>query len=246
MGSGANWRKIISGLSGDRVLVYDQRGHGRSWQPEAGYSSDDYADDLHKILLELGWDHVFLVGHSMGGRNALAFADRFSSFLAGLVIEDIGPDPNPEAVAYYRNLLDLVPTPFATRNVAKSFFQTEWPHLPVAAENPVTLGQYFYSNLDEKEDGTLDWRFSRSGILASVSQGRAKDMWRELRNLSIPTLVVRGANSRELKPDVFARMAVANPRVQSAVISNAGHWIHADQPQEFLRIILEFARSCST
>ena len=74
MGYASNWRKVLSGLGTDSYLAIDQRGHGRSFQPEQGYSAVDYAQDLRKITEELGWNRFVLVGHSMGGRNALAFA----------------------------------------------------------------------------------------------------------------------------------------------------------------------------
>src|SRR5512135_2152018 len=75
MGSGVNWRKIAQSLEADyQVLIFDQRGHGRSFQPSSGYAPEDYANDLALILEELRWEKILLVGHSMGGRNALHFA----------------------------------------------------------------------------------------------------------------------------------------------------------------------------
>ena len=75
MGSAANWRKITTAFTEKyHILLYDQRGHGRSFQPSSGYKPEDYASDLQQILKELGWEKIFLVGHSLGGRNALNFA----------------------------------------------------------------------------------------------------------------------------------------------------------------------------
>src|SRR5436305_14748609 len=75
MGYSANWRRIARAFEHTHhVLVYDQRGHGRSFQPPTGYAPEDYASDLEKILDELGWGAIQLVGHSMGGRAALHFA----------------------------------------------------------------------------------------------------------------------------------------------------------------------------
>lgn len=92
MGFGLNWRTITKVFDPYfRCLVYDQRGHGRSFHPESGYAPEDYANDLEQILEELSWNKISLVGHSMGGRNALEFAHRFSARVEKLVIEDIGP-----------------------------------------------------------------------------------------------------------------------------------------------------------
>lgn len=244
MGYGSNWRKITSGLDKtERVLTFDQRGHGRSMKPMTGYAPEDYADDLFLITQELDWDKFILVGHSMGGRNALSFAHKFPEKLEKLVIEDIGPEGAPEAPKYYRDLMGLIPTPFATKLEAKEFFLNEFPKRLKAFgnhENAETLGQYLYSNLIEQPDGKFDWRFYLEGIHQSVLLGRAKDQWNELRSLPVETLVIRGERSKELSREVFQRMTLANPRVQGVEIPNAGHWVHADQPQLFLRALQEF------
>jgi esterase len=259
MGYGANWRRIVGSLannlatnltnnlgpnpSAERILTFDQRGHGRSMKPETGYASEDYADDLYRIAQELGWEKFILVGHSMGGRNALAFAHKYPAQVTKLVIEDIGPEPNMQAIDYYRKILGSVPTPFASKLAAKEFFLNEWPKTGVVHENILILGQYLYSNIEEKPDGSADWRFSKDAILASVIQGRAKNVWHELRTLTMPTLVIRGENSPELSHVEFQRMLAAGPQIEGVEIPNAGHWVHADQFEAFTRAILKFADS---
>lgn len=225
----------------ERVLVYDQRGHGKSWKPLTGYAAEDYADDLYLITQELGWERFILVGHSMGGRNALQFASRFPEKVEKLIIEDIGPEGDPTAPDYYRWLLGLVPTPFENKLAAKEFFMNQFkPLVRGRTENPETLGQYLYSNILETPEGKADWRFSKEAMITTVVQGRAKDRWQELRNLPMPTLIIRGEQSKELSQDVYRQMLVSNPRIQGVEISNAGHWVHSDQPEEFLMAIRKF------
>lgn len=242
MGYGLNWRSIAKGLEvTERVLIFDQRGHGRSVKPLTGYAPEDFADDLYLITQELGWDRFILVGHSMGGRNALSFAHKFPEKVEKLVIEDIGPEGDPGAPDYYRWLLGVVPTPFPSKLAAKEFFMNEFkPLVKDRTENPDTLGAYFYSNMVDTENGQVDWRFSKEAIISAVVQGRAKDQWNELRSLPMSTLIVRGERSRELSSEVFRRMSVANPRIEGVEISNAGHWVHSDQPEEFLKTIRKF------
>ena len=93
----------------------------------------------------------------------------------------------------------------------------------------------------ETENGQADWRFSVPAIHASVLQGRAKDHWQELRSLPMETLVIRGENSKELSRETYQRMLLANPRMKGVEIANAGHWVHADKPDDFLRAIRQFA-----
>lgn len=242
MGYGLNWRSIAKGLEAtEQVLIFDQRGHGKSFKPLTGYAPEDFADDLDLIVQELNWDKFILVGHSMGGRNALSYAHKFPEKIEKLIIEDIGPEGNPSAPDYYRWLLGLVPTPFVNKLRAKEFFMNEFkPLIKGKVENPDTLGQYFYSNIIEMPDGQADWRFSKEAILSAVLQGRAKDQWSELRSLPMDTLIVRGETSKELSHEVFVKMSVSNPRVSGVEIPNAGHWVHSDQPQLFLGTIRKF------
>ena len=244
MGYGLNWRRIATGLEpNDIALVYDQRGHGKSWKPLTGYAPEDYAEDLELIAQELNWDRFYLIGHSMGGRNALLYGHRFPERVIKLVIEDIGPEAKPQAVDHYRRMLTSIPTPFPSKLAAKEFFLNEFPKLPFAKNSPVTLGQYLYSNILDTESGQADWRFSKEAILASVVQGRAKDYWSELRGLSMPTLIIRGEQSGELSSEVYQEMLTQNPRLQGCVVHNAEHWVHSDQAEDFKRILLEFVNS---
>ncbi|KYG70474.1 hydrolase [Bdellovibrio bacteriovorus] len=234
MGYGQNWRKIISGIEGtERCLAYDQRGHGRSFQPESGYAPEDYADDLKMIVDELGWEKFILVGHSMGGRNVLNFATRFPDYVERLVIEDIGPEGNPKAHEYYEYLLNLVPAPFANREQAKEYFFGEFIKTAKTRENVQVMANYFYANMEEKPNGLVDWRFSKQGIIDSVRLGRGEGRWNEIEALEVPTLLVRGAQSQELSHENYQKMLASNRLIKGVEIPNAGHWVHSDQPQAF-------------
>lgn len=242
MGFSSNWMKIISQLEETECcLSYDQRGHGRSKKPTEGYSPQDYAADLNIITDSLGWSKFNLVGHSMGGRNALMFASLYPHKVDHLVIEDIGPDSVETAHIYYENLLNLVPTPFDSRESARNFFENVFPVKAQTRENPKVLAQFFYANLTETPLGKLDWRFSKSAIIESVKRGRAEDYWTILKKLSVPTLILRGENSLDLSHSCFKEMISCNSKIQGVEIPNAGHWIHIDQPQLFTDVLKDFA-----
>lgn len=241
MGSAANWRKITSALKSEfEILIFDQRGHGRSFQPTHGYQPEDYAQDLHDILEELGWEQIFLVGHSMGGRNALVFADLFPHRVKKLVLEDISPEAETRAVERIEFLLSLPPVPFPDKEAAKAYFTEEFPRQLKGVGSAQDLGNYFYTNIEQKDDGTADWRFYLPGVRESLHSGRSKDRWRELRDLKCPTLVVRGENSTDLRPSVYENMLAANERIEGVVIPKAGHWVHFDQSEAFLKALREF------
>jgi pimeloyl-ACP methyl ester carboxylesterase len=240
MGYGLNWRRIALSVSQNhQVLIFDQRGHGRSFRPSHGYAPRDFAEDLKQIVDELGWEEFYLCGHSMGGRNAVDFASAWPHRIEKLVIEDIGPDGRPEAVEYYRALFDSIPTPFPTKLRAKEFFMNEFARSAFGLQHGVTdtLGQYLYTNLS---DDPVDWRFSPEAMLEIVRLGRAADQWDDFRKLNIPTLLVRGERSTDLDRGTFERVLLANPLIEGVEISNAGHWVHYDQAQAFIDELKRF------
>lgn len=241
MGYGANWRKIVAGLEAtERVLVFDQRGHGRSQKPDRGYSPEDYSEDIYRITEELGWDQFVLVGHSMGGRNSLNFAHQHPEKLIKLVVEDIGPEAAVGAADYYDKLLGVVPTPFPSREAAREFFQKDFLEKAQARDKVQVLAQFFYANIEDKPDGTADWRFSKQGILKSVMEGRLQERWHEVESLRVPTLWIRGSHSQELSRESFERILKSNSMITGVEIPNAGHWVHSEQPGLFLQALKDF------
>jgi len=138
------------------------------------------------------------------------------------------------------HILALVPTPFASRAAAKNFFEGEF--LSRLGEDPKAraLSQFFYSNMEEKSPGQVDWRFHKAGILMSLQSGRQQDRWAEYQSLQIPILVVRGEESSDLGHAEFDRMLQLNSYAEGIEIPGAGHWVHADQPERFIQALQNF------
>jgi pimeloyl-ACP methyl ester carboxylesterase len=155
------------------------------------------------------------------------------------VIEDIGPEVNLDSVPYYQKLLGLVPTPFANRAEAKEFLLHQFVRLAKNYENPEALAQYFYANMADQPDGRVDWRFWKPGILESV-EARNSDRWQDVKSLKVPTLLIRGGDSRDLKPEIYQEMLDANKMIKGVVIPQAGHWVHSDQPQAVIAALKDF------
>ena len=244
LGSLANWRKITSRFA-DRyqMLTFDQRGHGRSFQPTDGYLPVDYATDLQQILQALKWDKVFVVGHSMGARNAMEFASLFPEMLQGLILEDLPAVHVLENASRLEQMIRSVPVPFVNRRAAKEYFLNEFPRQFADRPQAPMLGQFFYANVVENDQGQGVWRFHMPGIIQTIRSGRAKD-WREtLRTLQVPTLMIRGSNSDEISADEFAQLVELNPLIQGLEIGPAGHWVHHDQPEKFAVAVENFIQS---
>lgn len=235
MGFAANWGKIWPKIEGAGLscLVLDQRGHGRSEKPATGYSPDDYAHDLRGLLEFVGWNRAHIVGHSMGGRVALHFCALYPEFAASLTMEDSGAEARPDRLLWIKELLGKIPTPFPDRDSAKAFFEQHYRNDPMT-------GWFLHANLEEKSGGQWDWRFHAPGMVETVASGRQMNAMKEFSSLSVPTLLVRGGRSVEFTADEAERMRDSRENVKLVTIPGAGHFVHAEKPEEFSSALLEF------
>ena len=241
MGFALNFRRIARAFENEyQVLLYDQRGHGRSFQPESGYAPTDYADDLRKILTDLGWEKIRLVGHSMGGRAAYSFASHYPGMVTQLVIEDIGPSLSKDTGSLVIRMLDAIPTPFTSKAVAKEWFDTKFLEIFGDEHDPKGLAAYLYSNLKENENKEAVWRFSANGIRQSIAEGRNAVSWDEIRGLQMPTLLMHGELSNDLSHETYQRILSENPRIEGVEFPATGHWIHSEKPDLFIEALREF------
>lgn len=242
MGFLNNWGTITREMSKSHCcLVFDQRGHGKSYKPANGYQPEDYAADLLQILQALGWKKVILVGHSMGGRNALCFAHLYPEKIEKLVIVDISPDLKAESALYFEQMLNVVPTPFENLEQAKKFFTEDFAKVFSSKEDVSVLSRFLFANLEPAADGTIDWKFSKSAIIESAKLGRSEVLWDWFQELKVPCLYVRGQKSKDLPLETFEKVLGINSSILGVQVSDAGHWVHSEQPELFLKELKKFA-----
>lgn len=251
MGYALNWRRVAREFENDyQVLAYDSRGHGRSVHATASelqgqpspYSPEGLANDLRKILDDLGWNKITLVGHSMGGRVAYTFAYFYPERVEKLVIVDIGPNMSPATGSTVLKILDEVPVPFASKLDAKEWFDSEFPRLFSHLSTARALALWLYANIVEDSSGRAVWRFDEVGIRAAVTSGHERERWVEIEGLKMPTLVIRGARSTDLPKDVYEKMLKANPHIRGVEIPDTGHWVHSEKFHEFVAELGHFLR----
>ncbi len=237
MGYASNWGKVWSDLANERpVLIYDQRGHGKSGKPKTGYSPAHYAADLLQLINHYEWDNIHLCGHSMGGRVAIHFAAHHPERVESLILEDSGAFGNPQALAWIENLLNRVPVPFSDRSNAKEFFDYEFRDDPL-------VGSFLHANIEKKNDGAYGWRFSKDAMLETIEFGRSKDSTDDFKKIQCPTLIIHGELSAHLSKEEVQQMIDLNPhRTTGITISGAGHFVHPVKPNEFNAALKEFIR----
>lgn len=238
LGQGKNWRSFARHLSKDlQCLIYDQRGHGRSHKPPEGYTLNQMALDLKDLVEEVGWgDGPFhVVGHSMGGRVALTFANLFPQSIHQLVIVDIGPSSQTQSMNSILSMVESVPVPFVSRQEARHYLTNDFQQRHGAA-----MAQFMLTNIAELDSGQWGWTFSLLGLKQILRESREKDHWEAFLKLQPPTLLIRGENSTYLTAPDFQALQVRNPNIRGVQIENAGHWVHAEQPVLVLKALKDF------
>ena len=231
-GSGRNWRSIVQQLAArHRVLTFDLRNHGASpWAERMSYG--EMIADLRASLHARGIAHTALLGHSMGGKVAMLAALRYPAEVDRLVVVDIAPAPNPPALLAYVRAMRAVDVHGVTRrgDVDVQLVKT----IRDPAERAFLLQNLII------DDGTAHWRLNLEAIerdFPEIVGFLALPAGSAYRG---PTLFVAGARSDHIRPEHEPGIRQLFPRARITRIEEAGHWVHAEQPQAFLEAVEAF------
>ena len=224
-----------------RVIAFDQRGRGQTaWDPARNYYTDAYVQDLAALVDALGLSRFDLLGHSMGGINAIVYAASHPERLRRLIIEDAGPGAfeNSLGATRIRKELETTPATFESWEAASAFMRNLRPTVTEEARQ-----QRLQSMLKPMEGGGFTWRYDHAGICATrlnPDPARVVDLRPHVKAIACDTLVVRGGRSDYLQPEMAQEMMRLNPRISYEEIPDAGHYIHDDQPALFNQVIGRF------
>jgi pimeloyl-ACP methyl ester carboxylesterase len=238
-GHARSWDHLAARLAPDfRVLAVDQRGHGDSqWAPDGDYSMGTMAADLARLADRLGLERFRLLGLSMGGRVAIAYAAGHAHRLERLVIVDIGPEVAPAGLERVRSMIAGSPERIASEAEAYDLVRRANPRYAEAE-----LRHRVRHGLRPLPDGGLAWKYDRALREMMRAGGRREplDLWAPLPGIGCPTLLVRGAESDILSPEIAKRMLDALPDGRLVEIPGAGHTVPGDQPEAFAAAVRAF------
>ncbi|SDL75215.1 Pimeloyl-ACP methyl ester carboxylesterase [Catalinimonas alkaloidigena] len=236
LGSADNWLSQSKQLATERpVYLVDQRNHGQSPHAEA-FTYQAMAADLLEFLTEHDLDRPFVVGHSMGGKTAMFFATQYPEHLQGLVVADIAPRYYP--VHHQQILAGLKSIPvdsIKSRQEADKILSERIPELGVR--------QFLLKNLTRKSEGGFEWRMNLPVIDQKIEQvGEALPADARYEG---PTLFLRGEHSDYIQPKDEAEIHRLFPKATIETVAGTGHWLHAEKPDEVIRLIQAFIDSAS-
>ncbi len=204
-------------------IVPDVRGHGEStWSPTGAYQYSDQVGDLEGSVDQLGLEQFTLIGTSMGGIIAMAYAGAHPERLARLVINDIGPD----AEVGSQRITQMVggrPEEFPTLEDAMAYRRQMSPI--VASRSAKDQRELALGMLRQRPDGHWVWKMDPAYIQQRVQQGPPPRpaLWPALQRLPCPTLVVWGMESDVLSEAQARRMVEVLPKGELVAVPGVGH-----------------------
>lgn len=231
----AHWFDAVVPAFVDRyhVLSLDQRGHGASeWASDPAYATEDFARDLVGVMDALGWRRMTVIGHSMGGHNAMAFAAWHPERVDRLVVVDSRPSIPAERLQTMHRRGDRGPMRHETLESALKSFRL-LPRETVA--DPRLLEHLARMGITQR-GGRFLYRFDP----ACNGRRRPTDGWALLDRITAPTLLVRGEHSLILPREMAADMLARLPHARLVEIPGTYHHLVLDAPAAFARALEDF------
>lgn len=231
LGSADNWRSHLKVWQRSRrVIALDLRNHGRSPHAE-GMRYATMADDVIALLDKLSIERAHVLGHSMGGKVAISLARLAPERVASLIVADIAP------VAYEHGHDDVFA---ALDNVREGQPKNRREADGLLGEHvesrPTRL--FLATNLVRNDDDVMALRVGLDQIQRGYSD--IIGMPDGEKPFEGPALVLRGGDSHYVADDMIPSLREVLPRARVVTLKNAGHWLHADQPEAFQQAVMAF------
>ncbi len=245
-GSSDNWMTIARKLGEHyHVILPDQRNHGQS--PHS--RRHDYpamAADLEELACRLHLDRFILMGHSMGGKTAMFFALRHPQRISALIPLDISPrtyrisSDNGTSFALHKKIMEAM----LRLDLAALHSRDEVTEALARNIPPLKIRQFLLKNLTRDDRHRFRWKINLPALydnLEKILEGPDRDPeLRERRFTGAPVLFIRGGASAYLPDDDLPLIHRFFPQARIHTLAGAGHWLHAEQPEPFIRTVTEF------
>ncbi|HWO40638.1 MAG TPA: alpha/beta fold hydrolase [Candidatus Eisenbacteria bacterium] len=231
LGSSDNWRAIARRLAASlNVFTVDLRNHGRSPRSDAMNYAFMAADLLELMERQkIGGPHI--LGHSIGGKVAMQLAAECPERIEKLVVVDIAPRAYPPA---HRRLLETL----RLLDIGRYQSFTELDRA-LAIEIPETpTRQLVLKNIARGDNRRLRWKIDIEAIASNYENLIAAITPRNV--FSKPALFIRGGRSDYMGAADVPLIRQTFPAARIETVAAAGHWVHADAPDEFLRVVSGF------
>jgi len=232
LGSGDNWKTFAKkwSLSGRQVHLLDARNHGKSFHHDT-WDYPTMAADVIQYAESKGISRFEVLGHSMGGKTAMYLALHYPAYIEKHVVADIAPKSySSQHGEILEALWELDQLRFSSRKEAEDFLE------PLFESQQLRF--FLLKNLERDSAQELRVRCNIQRFLAD--QSTVTQELEPKATSEVQSLFIRGLNSAYIVDSDFERIHRQFPNSQIASIENAGHWLHAEQPEAFDQLVSTF------
>lgn len=246
-GSGDNWLSIGKELSGIcEVFLLDLRNHGSS--PHADlHDYEVMMTDLKEFFEQQEIRTAILLGHSMGGKVAMRFAMEYPAMVSKLVIADVSPGSyvsegiNDHVKGHIKIISAMMDVDFSLAEGLADVEKQLSEHL-----DDERLRKFLLKSLKKNDNHLYEWKLNLPILrknLYNIAGGLDLDLLKNSKLNSFPVLFIRGEDSDYIGESDGALIKSIFPLSNMLTIKNAGHWLHAEQPELFARAVKRFILS---
>jgi len=235
MGMSDNWIPVARGLSGNyRMVMPDLRNHGNSPHHKE-FNLNVLTENIFALCQKLKIDSAVFIGHSLGGRIAMAVALQKPKLVRKLIVEDIAPRRYFGNKSISRLFRIMTGIDLKAMNSINEINEVLISSLPDNKNRQLVL-----KNIRKKAGGGYEWKLNLK-VLADNLEALMTPVYGEAA-FTGPTLFFKGSLSNLVTEEDHKIIHKHFPSASIQVIPNAGHWVHADQPQLFLEKLALFLK----
>jgi len=226
-----NWQTIAKKLAEDyMVYILDLRDHGKS-EHTSEFNYPVLAQDIAEFL-EAEWIHeAYILGHSMGGKTALQLVKDYPDLVEKLIVVDIG-------IKAYVGGHEIILKAMSSVPIEKVESRKEVEeHLSGYISEP-GIRLFLMKNLTRNKEGGYRWKMNLNLLIKHYQDILAGIVFDEV--VDTPTLFIRGGKSSYILEEDIETISNHFEDIKLETVEGAGHWVHAEQPNELLSIVRSF------
>lgn len=212
------------------VHLIDLRNHGRSFHSES-MSHDDLAEDILRYMEHYNISKAHILGHSLGGKAVMQFAIKFPEKVEKLIVVDISPNAYPP---HHQGIIKALETvdfnTVSSRNEVEAVL-----HQYIPEKSTI---QFLTKNLYWDDQKRLNWRFNLKTLSEKYNEFVSNAI--KFGVFEGPTLFIAGAQSNYILPQDHFAIKQQFPKAEFVTINNAGHWVQAENPIDFINEVKDF------
>lgn len=230
-GSADNWQTVGKALSEKfKIYLVDLRNHGNSPHSEA-FNYEVMSDDIHELMQDEELDKACLLGHSMGGKVAMTFSMKYPQMVEKLIVVDIAPrEYPPHHQQIFKGFRAVTLENIHTRSDADKEMSM--------VINNAGIRQFILKNLYRNKDGKFSWKLNLAAIENAANY--IGDPLLPSGVFEKEALFIGGSKSDYIQDSDREAIKKHFPNANVIMIKDAGHWVHAEQPEALINTVRQF------